>query len=131
MTQNDEQWSTWAVAIDGKTVRLDDLSCGFWEKISEQLMKLDGPGYGTILVKPMTFPDIARQIAVEAARLLGNADPEAKIDELTASPFGEPSLKNVGNLLVMAEDDLPSVMKTPKGSDIAVPPSGDDPSTSG
>jgi len=127
----EEEWSMWAVDIDGKHVRLDDLSVRFWEQISEQLMRLDGPGYGTILSKPMTFPDIARQIAVEAARLLGNADPEAKIDELTASPFGEPSLKNVGNLLVMVNDDLPSVMETQGDDQIAVPPSGDDPSTTG
>src|SRR5262245_27497269 len=102
--------SKWAVEIDGKQVRLDDMSFSFWEGVSKRLLdtKVDGATYGTVLLYPMQFPEIGHDICVEAARLLGNADPAGKIAELCTSPYGEVSQRKLDGLIVPAEDDLPT-----------------------
>lgn len=122
-------WSRYAVELDGKEVRLEDFAYGFWDRVSKELAKLGDINYGTLLLAPLTYPDIAFDMAVEAARLLGNADPGGKIHELCVGAYGEISLKTLGDLFVVVDDDLPEEMRTADGADTAVPPVGDEQST--
>ncbi len=121
------QFGAYAVVIGGDRVRLDDLSVGFWGALSKD----ESDDWSRLLIAPMSRPDLAIGIAVEAARLLKLSDPAKVIDDLISSPYGEPSLSKLADLFQSVEDDLPDQMTTPDGGSIAVPPSGDETSISG